>query len=116
MPVESHEVERRHFHSRLSRKCAPRFEREVLIMSTFGLRTSLIAFAAFIGLALTTNPAFAQYGGGGQRGGGGSSHGGSGGGFHGGGGGGFHGGGGGGFHGGGGSFHGGGGPYGGGDR
>ena len=29
-------------------------------MSTFGLRTSLIAFAAFLGLALTTNPAFAR--------------------------------------------------------
>ena len=29
-------------------------------MSTFGLRTSLIAFAAFVGLALTTNPAFAR--------------------------------------------------------
>src|SRR5258708_35964763 len=76
MAVESHKVERRHFHNRLlSRKCAPRFEGEVQIMSTFGLRRSLIAFAAFIGLALTTNPAFAQHGSGGHSGGGSSPRG-----------------------------------------
>src|SRR6202521_4881062 len=69
-------------------------------MSTVGFRGSLIAFASVIGLALLTNPALAQHGGGGH------SSGGSGGGFHGGGGGGFDGGGG--------SFH-GGGSY-GGDR
>src|SRR5579859_3933982 len=88
-------------------------------MSRFNVRSSLIALAAFVGLALTPIPVFAQRGGGhggggggggfhGGGGGGGGFHGGGGGGFHGGGGGGFHGGGGGGFHGGG-SFHGGGG-------
>src|SRR6202790_4998820 len=53
-------------------------------MSTVGLRGSLIAFASVIGLALLTNPALAQHGGGGH------SSGGRRGGFHGGGGGGFH--------------------------
>jgi hypothetical protein len=60
-------------------------------MSRFVLLRSLIALAAFLGIALMPTVALAQHGGG---------HGGGGGGFHGGGGGGFHGGGGGGFHGG----------------
>src|SRR5260370_33449892 len=90
MAVESHKAERRHFHNRLlSRRCAPRFEGEVQIMSTFGLRRFLIAVAAFIGLALTTNPALAQHGGGGHSGGGGGGSHGGGGGFRGGGGGGL---------------------------
>ncbi len=58
-------------------------------MTSVGLRRSLIAFVAFIGLALMPDPAWAQRGGGGGHGGGGGgggSHGGGGGGFHGGGG------------------------------
>src|SRR6266436_1204831 len=87
--------------------------RDGQVMRRFGFLRSLIAFSAFIGFALTPNPAFGQHGG---HGGGGFHGGGGGGGFHGGGGG-FHGGGGG-FHGGGmhagGGFHGGGGFRGGG--
>jgi hypothetical protein len=80
-------------------------------MGRFSLVRSLLAFAVFVFLGFTPNPALAQRGGGHGGGGGGGFHGG-GGGFHGSGGG-FHGGGGG-FHGSGGGFHGGGGYYGGG--
>src|SRR5712671_2325469 len=58
--------------------------REGQVMSRFGFLRSLIAFSAFIGFALTPNPAFGQHGG---HGGGGFHGGGGGGGFHGGGGG-----------------------------
>jgi len=42
-------------------------------MSSFNLLRSLLALAAFIGLAITPNPAFAQHGGSGHGGGGGGS-------------------------------------------
>src|SRR5271169_6752299 len=67
---------------------------EVEVMTRLGFLKSFVAFAAFVGLALTPYQALAYRGGGGHGGGGGGSHGGGGGGFHGGGGS-FHGGGGG---------------------
>ena len=69
----------------LAPKCAPAFRQivtgEVQVMNRFGLRGSLVAFTALLGLVLIPGFAFAQHGGGG-----GHSGGGGGGGFHGGGG------------------------------
>ena len=71
-------------HIDLRSKPRSHVRREVRIMTSVGLRRSLIAFVAFIGLALMPYPAWAQRGGGGGHkygGHGGGSHGGGGGGF-----------------------------------